>query len=52
MNVTPEFSFISKEPIDLLMFISRVVILTIIYSLNTLILRIEMMQFISIQKKM
>lgn len=52
MNVTPEFSFISKELIDLLMFISRVVILTIIYSLKTLILRIEMMQFISIQKKM
>ncbi|MFQ6322496.1 TrkH family potassium uptake protein [Lactococcus garvieae] len=35
MNVTPELSFISKGLVGLLMFIGRVGIFTIIYSLNT-----------------
>ncbi|ACA82698.1 K+ transporter Trk precursor [Leuconostoc citreum KM20] len=35
MNVTPELSSASKELIGLLMFIGRVGIFTIIYSLNT-----------------
>lgn len=35
MNVTPELSSVSKRLIGLLMFIGRVGIFTIIYSLNT-----------------